>query len=103
MASFITLIVNWNDNGLFPLLRQFVLTPNTVNEFVDLTVIFHFLLESVMPEFNHCLAIYLSLEIMLEKSRSDCGVCNKRLFQRKLTKDTYVLQFEGTIHMVSNN
>jgi hypothetical protein len=35
-VSFITLFVNWFNNTFLPLLRQFFLIPNRMNEFMDL-------------------------------------------------------------------
>jgi hypothetical protein len=37
-GSFITLFMNWDDNRLLALIRQFFLIPNGNNEFVDHTV-----------------------------------------------------------------
>jgi hypothetical protein len=34
-VSFIALFVNWYNNRLLPLIRQFFLIPNRINEFVD--------------------------------------------------------------------
>jgi hypothetical protein len=46
-VSFIALFVNWYDNRLLPLIRQFFLIANGVNEFRGSeAVIFHLLLES---------------------------------------------------------
>jgi hypothetical protein len=36
-ASFITLFVNWYNYRLTPLIRQFLLIPNKMNEFVNLS------------------------------------------------------------------
>jgi hypothetical protein len=103
MVSLITLILNWNANGLLPLLRQFVLTKITVNEFVDFILLcFTFCLNQLRRNLITAWRFtYHSRNHPGEKS-FDCGVCNKRLFQRELTKDMYILQSERTIHMVSN-
>jgi hypothetical protein len=49
--------VNLYNNRLLPLIRQFFLILNRVNDFVDLSNV-SLLLESVLLEFDHCLAIY---------------------------------------------
>jgi hypothetical protein len=36
-VSFVTLFVNWYNTRLLPLIRQFFLIPNRVNEFMDLS------------------------------------------------------------------
>jgi hypothetical protein len=56
--GFIALLVNWYNNRLLPLIRQFFLIPNRINKFTELTVMFHLLLESVLQEFVHYLEIY---------------------------------------------
>jgi hypothetical protein len=55
---FITLLVNWHNNRLLPLIRQFFLTLNRINEFMDLRLMFHLLLESFLWQFDHYWAIY---------------------------------------------
>jgi hypothetical protein len=57
-SQFNTLLVKWYNNRLLPLIRQVFLIPNGINEFVDQTLMFHLLLESVLPEFDHYLEIY---------------------------------------------
>jgi hypothetical protein len=34
-VTFVTLFVNWYNNRLLPLIRQFFLIPNRINEFAD--------------------------------------------------------------------
>jgi hypothetical protein len=57
-VTFITHLVNWYSNRLLPLIRQFFLIPNRSEEFVDQTLMFHLLLDTVLLEFDHCLEIY---------------------------------------------
>jgi hypothetical protein len=40
------------------LIRQFFLIPSKINEFVDRKEAFRLLPESVLPEFDHYLAVY---------------------------------------------
>jgi hypothetical protein len=35
-ASFVTLLVNWYNNRLLPLIRKFFLIPNRINQFMGL-------------------------------------------------------------------
>jgi hypothetical protein len=57
---FITLFANWQNNRFFLLIRQFFLIPNRINEFMGSQTVWFvpLLLESVLPECNHYLAIY---------------------------------------------
>jgi hypothetical protein len=43
---------------LLPLIRQFFLILNIINEFVELIAIFQLLLESVLPEIDYYLRFY---------------------------------------------
>jgi hypothetical protein len=36
IINFIALLVNWYNNEFLPILRQFFLIPNRINEFMDL-------------------------------------------------------------------
>jgi hypothetical protein len=36
LVTFISLLVNWYNNGLLPLIRKFFLTPNRIIDFMDL-------------------------------------------------------------------
>jgi hypothetical protein len=57
--SFITLFAKWYNKRLLPLIKQFFFIPN-IEEFVRLwiSVMFLLLLESVLPELDHYLAIH---------------------------------------------
>jgi hypothetical protein len=44
--------VKWYNNRFLPLIMQFFLIPNGINEFVDQTLICHLLLETAVPEFD---------------------------------------------------
>jgi hypothetical protein len=55
--NFFTIFVNSYNNGLLPLIRQFLLIPNRIKELSWQIVMLHLLLESVLPGFNHYLAI----------------------------------------------
>jgi hypothetical protein len=58
-VSFIALLVNWYSNRLLPLIWQFFFISNKINHFMDLkTVIFHLLLESVLPGYVQYLTIF---------------------------------------------
>jgi hypothetical protein len=61
--------VNWYNNGRLPVIRQFLLIPNRVNKLVDYRQMFCVLLESVLLEFNHYLAIYTFLTLSLRGHR----------------------------------
>jgi hypothetical protein len=47
--------VNWYNNRFLPQIRQFFLIPNRSGAQI---VIFHLLLEPILPEFDHYLTIY---------------------------------------------